>query len=131
MFCPRTQQARLQACSPHYPYCAKSQAGKLCIPLFKVFWFDSTWEMKPRSTDCEADAPTITPSRQFVKTQLVLIQLKRNYYRFCNFAIVAYMKAPAIVIKMSTSLILFIEVIFLRIRSVGYFYRGKVKMDFA
>ena len=57
MPCPRTQQASLPACSPHYPYYAKRQAGKAVNTIFlKVFWDDSTWEMNPRSTDCEADA---------------------------------------------------------------------------
>ena len=32
--------------------------------IFKVFWYDSTREMNPRSTDCEADALTTTPSRR-------------------------------------------------------------------
>ena len=41
--CPRTQQASLPACSPHYPlFYAERQAGKLWIPFFKVFWFDLT-----------------------------------------------------------------------------------------
>ena len=32
--------------------------------IFKVFWYDSTRGMIPRSTDCEADALTTTPSRR-------------------------------------------------------------------
>ena len=63
MPCPRTQQANLPACSPQPPLNAERQAGKLQIPFFKVFWYDSTRGMKPRSTDCEADALTTTPSR--------------------------------------------------------------------
>ena len=31
--------------------------------IFKVFWYDSARGMNPRSTDCEADALTTTPSR--------------------------------------------------------------------
>ena len=58
MPCPRTQQANLPACSPQPPLNAERQAGKLWIPFFKVFWYDSTREMNPRSTDCEADALT-------------------------------------------------------------------------
>ena len=42
---------------------AERQAGKLWIPFFKVFWYDSTRGMNTRSTDCEADALTTTPSR--------------------------------------------------------------------
>ena len=34
--------------------------------ICKVFWYDSTWEMNPRSTDCEAVALTTTPSRRFL-----------------------------------------------------------------
>ena len=45
--CPRTQQANLPACSQQPPINAKRQAGKLWIPLFKVFWFDSTRGMSP------------------------------------------------------------------------------------
>ena len=44
--------------------CALRQAGKLWIPFFKVFCYDSTWGMNPRSTDCEADALTTTPLRR-------------------------------------------------------------------
>ena len=35
------------------------------MPFFKVFWYDSTREINPRSTDCEADALTTTPSHQY------------------------------------------------------------------
>ena len=63
--CPRTQQANLPACSPQPPINAERQAGKPLIPFFKVFWYNSTRGMNPRSTDCEADAPTNTPSRRF------------------------------------------------------------------
>ena len=50
--CPRTQQANLPACSPQPPINAERQAGKLQMPFFKVFWYDSTRGMSPRSTDC-------------------------------------------------------------------------------
>ena len=56
--CPRTQQASLPACSPHSPYLLSAMQGRCTI--FKVFWYDSTREMNPRSTSCEADAPTTT-----------------------------------------------------------------------
>ena len=62
--CPRTQQANLPACSPQPPLNAKRQAGKLRIPFFKVFWYDSTRGMNPWSTNCEEDALTTTPSRR-------------------------------------------------------------------
>ena len=73
MPCPRTQQANLPACSPQPPLNAERQAGKLRMPFIKVFWYDSTRGMKPRSTDCEADALTTTPSRRYgsVSTRLV------------------------------------------------------------
>ena len=45
--CPGTQQASLLACSPQPPLNAERQAGKLWIPFFKVFCYDSTWEMNP------------------------------------------------------------------------------------
>jgi len=32
--CPRTQQANLLACSPHYPFNAERQARKFWIPTF-------------------------------------------------------------------------------------------------
>ena len=57
--CPRTQ-ANLLACSPHPPLNAKRPAGKLWIPLFKAFWYDSTRGLNPRSTDCKVDALTTT-----------------------------------------------------------------------
>ena len=63
MPCPRTQQANLPACSPQPSRNAKRQAGKLRIPFFKVFWYDSTRGMNPRSTDYKADALTATPYR--------------------------------------------------------------------
>jgi len=34
MSCPRTQKVNLPACSPHYPFNAERQAGKLWIPTF-------------------------------------------------------------------------------------------------
>ena len=46
------------------PINAERQAGKLRMPFFKVFWYDSTRGMNPTSTDCEADALTTTPSRR-------------------------------------------------------------------
>ena len=67
MPCPRTQQANLPACSPQPPLNAERQAGKLRMPFFKVFWYDSTRGMKPRSTDCEADALTTTPTRRLLR----------------------------------------------------------------
>ena len=39
----------------------RAPSRKLWIPFFKVFWYDSTRGMNPRSTDCEADALTTTP----------------------------------------------------------------------
>ena len=44
------------------PMIAKRQAGKLWIPFFKVFWYDSTREINPRPTDCDVDAQTTAPS---------------------------------------------------------------------
>ena len=72
MPCPRTQQANLPACSLQPPINAERQAGKLWIPFFKVFWYDSTRGMNPRSTDCEADALTTTPSRRSVEVNISL-----------------------------------------------------------
>ena len=67
MPCPRTQQANLPACSPQPPINAERHAGKLRMPFLKVFWYDSTRGMNPRSTDCEADALTTTPSRRLLR----------------------------------------------------------------
>ena len=64
MPCPMTLQANLPACSPQPPINAQRQAGKLWIPFFKVCCYDWTKGMNPRSTDCEADALTTTPSRR-------------------------------------------------------------------
>ena len=49
MPCPRTQQA------------VDTIVPKLWITFLKVFWYDSTREMNPRSTDCEAVTLTTTP----------------------------------------------------------------------
>ena len=57
----------MPARSPHYLYFNERQAGKLGLSFFKVFWYDLTWEVNPRSNDCEADALTITPSHRLVK----------------------------------------------------------------
>ena len=38
------------------PLNAERQAGKLWISFLKVFWYDSTRGVNPRSTGCEADA---------------------------------------------------------------------------
>ena len=34
------------------------------MPFFEVFWYDLIWEMNPRSTNCEADVLSTTPSRR-------------------------------------------------------------------
>ena len=54
-------------CSPPPSLNAERQAGKVWIPYFRVFWYDSTRGLNPMSTDCEANALTITPS---IRTQL-------------------------------------------------------------
>ena len=41
-----------------------AKQGSYRYHFFKVFWYDSTRGMNPRSTDCEADALTTTPSRR-------------------------------------------------------------------
>ena len=77
MPCPRSQQANFPACSPQPPINAERQAGKLRMPFFKVLWYDSTRGMKPRSTDCEADALTTTPSRRLMGLFLIAIRKPR------------------------------------------------------
>ena len=42
-----------------------AKQGSCGCHFFKVFWYYSTRGMNPRSTDCEADALTTTPSRRF------------------------------------------------------------------
>ena len=64
MPCPRTHQANFHACSPQPPRNAERQAGKLLIPFFLVFWYDSTRGLNPKSTDFEVDALTIMPLRR-------------------------------------------------------------------
>ena len=60
--CSKAQQASFTACSPHYLYVLSVKQGS-CEYHFLVLWYDSTWGTNPRSTDCEADALTTTPSR--------------------------------------------------------------------
>ena len=74
---PRSQQANLPDCSPHPPINAKCQVGKLWIPFFKVFWYDSTKGMNPSFTDCEADALTTTLSRRFCQKRKEQSRLSR------------------------------------------------------
>ena len=62
------------------PINAERQAGKLRMPFFKVFWYDSTRGMNPRSTDCEADALTTTPSR---RSCLLLVFI--SVYQYIDF----------------------------------------------
>ena len=62
--CPKTQQASLVACSPQPLINAERPAEKLWMPFIKVFWNDLTKGMNPRSTDCEADTLTTTPSHR-------------------------------------------------------------------
>ena len=51
------------------------------MPFFKVFWHDSTKGINPRSTDCEADAQTTTPSRRFITTtERILFVMSRYVY---------------------------------------------------
>ena len=64
--CPRIQQANLPACSPQPPRNAEHQAGKLWIPFFKVFSYDSTRGLNPRSTNCKVDALTTMPWCWFI-----------------------------------------------------------------
>ena len=45
------------------PKC-RALSRKAGIPFFKVFWYDSIRGKNPRSTDCEADALNVTPSRR-------------------------------------------------------------------
>ena len=52
---PKTQQASFPACSPHYPYVLSISKGS-CEHHFLKSWYDSTWGMNLRYTDCEADA---------------------------------------------------------------------------
>ena len=75
VLCPRTQQANMPACSPQPPIDAKRQAGTLWIPFFKVFWYDWTRGMNPRSTDCKAHSPTTTPSRFYEKSSYNKVQM--------------------------------------------------------
>ena len=48
------------------PYCAECQAGKLRTQFLKVFWYNCTWKMNPRSTDCEETALITTSSRRLI-----------------------------------------------------------------
>ena len=59
--CPRTQQAKLPTSSSQPPLNTERQGGKLWIPFVKVFWYDSTRKLSPRSTDYKADALTTWP----------------------------------------------------------------------
>ena len=53
------------------------------MPFFKVFWYDSTRGMNPRSADCEAGALTTTPSdqekRKLARKDIVVLQALTNF----------------------------------------------------
>ena len=66
MSCPRIQQASLPASSPHYSFFMLSAKQRSCEYHFLKSWYDSTREMNPRSTDCNADALTTIPSRRYL-----------------------------------------------------------------
>ena len=82
MPCPRTQQANLPACSPQPPLNAERQAGKLRMPFFKGFWYDSTRGMNPRSTNCEAGALTTTPSHRLFFKRFRFHTYRFRFHRF-------------------------------------------------
>ena len=63
MPCPRTQQTDLPACSPHCSFVLCAKQGSCEYHFFKSFGMTRLGKMNPRFTDCEADAPTTTPSR--------------------------------------------------------------------
>ena len=58
---PTAQQVNLPACSPHCPFNAERQVGKLSILAFKVNGL-TRLGIKPKSTTPEADALTTRPS---------------------------------------------------------------------
>ena len=47
-----------------------AKQGSYRYHFFKVFWYDLTRGINPRSTDCEADALITTPLRRFLKNLL-------------------------------------------------------------
>ena len=106
MPCPRTQQANLPACSPQPPLNAERQAWKLRMPFFKVFWYDSTKGMNPRSTDCETDALTTTPSRS---VKLCFVSWHSNAFeyfsRYSNSLVVFTAKNASSLFKSYSSLV--------------------------
>ena len=59
---------------------AERQAGKLRIPFFKVFWYDSNREINPRLTECKADALTTTPSRRLPYGLIVILFWRRKQF---------------------------------------------------
>ena len=62
-----------------------AKQGSCEYHFFKVFWYDSTREMNPRSTDCDADALTTTPSRRlhhragYTTIELSCDKLRKHY----------------------------------------------------
>ena len=95
MRCPRTPQVNLLTCSPQPSPNAERKAGKLRIPFFKVFWYNLTREINPRSTDCKAVTLTATPLRQCSYfTQLdsytfsfIVFNKFLYFYDFCTYFI--------------------------------------------
>ena len=60
---PTVQHVNLPACSPHCPFNAERQVGKLGIPILKLLvWPDSESNSSLHFTAAEADALTTRPS---------------------------------------------------------------------
>ena len=62
------------------PKC-RTPSREVADTIFKVFWYDSTRGMNPRSTDCEADAITTTPSDMQPKSTNLSTRLLSNLIR--------------------------------------------------
>ena len=67
MPCSRTKQENLPACSTQPPPKCRAPSRQAVNTIFKVFLYDSTRGLNPRSTYCEADALTTTSSHRFYR----------------------------------------------------------------
>ena len=60
----------------------RAPSRKAKMPFFKVFWYDSTRGMNPRSTDCEADALTTTPSRRLTTNSATHVESLQQHFNY-------------------------------------------------
>ena len=71
--------------------------------IFKVFWYNSTTGMNPKSTNCKADTLTTTPSHQLHQTLMIIF----NQIALASFWLSVAIKYSLLSQKVAKTLLLF------------------------